>query len=41
VNLDDEGFAAEDFYGELNQGDYFGELGLFFGHSKSMTAWCI
>jgi CRP-like cAMP-binding protein len=31
----------EDFYGELEAGDYFGQLGITSGTAKPMTGWCL
>lgn len=31
---------GEDFVGELESGDYFGELGLLFGKPKGMSVYC-
>ncbi len=31
IELDLESNAKEDFYGELSEGDYFGELAIFSG----------
>ena len=41
IEFDYEQNAKEDFYGELNEGDYFGELAILNGQAKSMTAWCL
>jgi hypothetical protein len=36
-----ESNANEEFYNELNTGDYFGELGLTEGKEKSMSVYCV
>lgn len=40
IEMDQNGDALEDFYGEARAGDYFGELALLKGDPKSMSAWC-
>lgn len=41
IEIDIEGHAMEDFYGQIEEGEYFGEVGLREGTPKSMTAWCL
>ena len=38
--LAQDGDDNEERFGELGQGDYFGELGLIHGKPKTMSVWC-
>lgn len=39
--MDSQDEAEEDFYGNANAGDYFGELALIKGDAKPMSCWCV